>query len=92
MRFYSAALFGCLLLSGCGEEINRSKADKVAQVALESYSKSHGLEISKFSPPTVEEWESKGWYYKYVYPGPPRQEVSVLVEKNGNTQLSFSVD
>ena len=91
MRFFRIMLILCLLSSGCGREISRSEADKFAHETLEDYSKSHGLQVKRFSLKNVEVLEGGGWFYDYVYPDPPRQDVSIIVRPDGSNELDFSL-
>jgi hypothetical protein len=69
-------LLGCILLNGCGQEIERSEADKIAQAALERYSTTHGLTLKGFSGADVVD-HGNSWSYEYVYNQTPCQLVAV---------------
>ena len=77
----------CTLLNGCRQQIDRPEADKRAQVALEGYSKSENLILTKFSTADVEDHGSS-WFYKYTYDEKPRQLVSIIVSKDGRTEVT----
>ncbi len=81
------ALLLSSLLNGCGQEIDRPKADELAQAALERYSKDEGLTLTKFSPAEVVD-HGYAWLYKYSYDGEPRQLVSIIVNKDGTTEVT----
>jgi len=80
-------LMVCLFSNGCGHGIDRPEADRLAQAGLERYSKDEGLTLTKFSTAGVVD-HGNVWLYRYTYDGNPRQLVSIIVNKDGRTEVT----
>ena len=72
-------------------QVDRSTADKAALVELERYSTREHLDLSRFSATQATEGD-EGWLHTYKYSGEPTHEVSILVHRDGRTELGRMLD
>jgi len=80
-----------LLFHACGSDIDRKTADKLAKEAVEKYCQQEDLTFAKFSIPGVVD-QGKWWLYNYTYEGKPRHLLSVIVHKDGETEVSRMIE
>jgi hypothetical protein len=87
LRIAALVVFVGTLTTACSAQIDRVTADKLAQAALERYSKDEALTLTKFSTADVVE-ENGNWSYRYTYNERPRQLVAIIVHKDGRTEVT----
>lgn len=90
-RIATLLLFVGTLTTACLSHIDRLTADKLAQAALEKYCKDEGLTLSQFSTAEVVD-DGNLWAYNYRYEGHPRQLVTVLVYRQGGTEVQRMIE